>query len=56
MTTRDEHARCPDARRALGRSQEEVLAKLAGLRCDIACMHEIESALETERDEGGWLN
>ena len=56
MTIRDDHARCSDARRAPGRSQEEVLAKFAGLRCDIARMHGIESALETERDETRWLN
>jgi hypothetical protein len=35
---------------------DETLAELRSLRCDIARLHEIESALETERDQGGWLN
>jgi hypothetical protein len=34
-----------------GRSQEEVLAKLVALRCDIARMYMIRKRLEMERDE-----
>jgi hypothetical protein len=57
MTTRDDHARRADARRAPGRFAEEVLAKLAGLRCEIARMYMIRKRLEMERDETTrWLN